>query len=231
MYSNKSIIDLVVLTLLSLLLLFVANLLMGFTLVLMVHSLVFTVLFFALLYGFYDINERWLGKIRAVQTNVEKKENTDKNALMIKPFKVNDIMPTIIAIIFLFTTNIVLNQFITIIDIPKPDHKFEANLPIGVLFILAFLVAPITEEITFRGFINQCFKSNPHTSTFWTYAIPSFLFAMMHFQYPIVIRLYHFAMGLALVKLRVTTNSLTPPIVVHAALNAFAIIMIKSQGG
>ena len=178
---------------------------------------------------FYHLVEKWLTYIISFRNTPDQKNNTIANTLMIKPLTPKHVMPTIAAICVGFSVQFILGFIFTWFNTQKPDHTDLSNLPVGTLIASVVLIAPILEEITFRGFIHRCFKSNPEIPRIWMYVIPSFIFAILHVRYPFALRLYHFILGLILVKLRETTQSLTPPIVVHASINAISLIIITSQ--
>ena len=73
MYLNKSILDLIVLTVLALLLHLSASLFLGIAIGLTYLNVFFIVLIVGLPYWFYVINEKWLRNVQTAQTNVEKK--------------------------------------------------------------------------------------------------------------------------------------------------------------
>ena len=89
-------------------------------------------------------------------------------------------------------------------------------------FIIAVIIAPISEEIIFRGFIGQAFLSK------WPalVAIPisSAIFAISHFQFSVIIPL--FVIGIILGTLSYTQKSIIPGIVLHMINNASAFTIL-----
>jgi membrane protease YdiL (CAAX protease family) len=226
---NQTIIELIPLTVGAVLILVWTLTLLQASLAQCVVNGFYAVIVLALLFCFYYILEKWLSHIIMSKRNIGQQKETVTNTLRINPLKSKDIVPSIKAIFLGFCTQYILGFIYTWFNVAKPDHTDLSNLPISLLIISVVFVAPIIEEITFRGFIHRCFESNPETSRIWIYIIPSFIFAILHVRYPFVLRLYHFILGLILVKLRETTHSLTPPIVVHASINAISLMVITSQ--
>lgn len=96
--------------------------------------------------------------------------------------------------------------------------------PISTMALVAgaVLVAPICEELFFRGFL---FGGLLHRMSFWPAALLSaFLFALAHGDIGSFAVLFIFGMVLAVVRWRV--GSIWPGIVIHAANNATAAVAI-----
>ncbi|MDC7786451.1 CPBP family intramembrane metalloprotease [Rhodoplanes sp. TEM] len=91
----------------------------------------------------------------------------------------------------------------------------------GVLPLLWFalvIVAPIGEELLFRGFVFRgCARSD--TGAMPTIVLTAFVFALLHVQYDWVGILLIFAVGLLLGWLRWRTGSTTLVILLHVLLN------------
>lgn len=96
--------------------------------------------------------------------------------------------------------------------------------PISTLALVAgaVLVAPLSEEVFFRGFL---FGGLLHRMRFWPAALLSaFLFALAHGDVGSFVVLFVFGLVLALVRWRV--GSIWPGIAIHAANNATAAVAI-----
>lgn len=89
-------------------------------------------------------------------------------------------------------------------------------------FTLAFLslviVAPVAEEVIFRGFLLG--KLLKYIPSWIAVGITALLFAVAHGQFNVA--LDTFALGVVLAVLRVKTNSLWPSIVLHMLKNGIA---------
>jgi membrane protease YdiL (CAAX protease family) len=87
-----------------------------------------------------------------------------------------------------------------------------------LLWVALVVVAPVGEELLFRGFVFRgCACSD--TSAPPTIVVSSFLFALLHVQYDWVGMALIFLVGLLLGVLRWRTGSTTLVILLHVALN------------
>ncbi|WP_146618708.1 CPBP family intramembrane glutamic endopeptidase [Rhodoplanes elegans] len=103
----------------------------------------------------------------------------------------------------------------------------------GVLWLLwpaLVLVAPIGEEILFRGFVFRgCARSEK--SAMPTIVLTAFVFALLHVQYDWVGILLIFAVGLLFGWLRWRTGSTTLVILLHVVLNLEGMIETMVMAG
>lgn len=109
---------------------------------------------------------------------------------------------------------------------PNQAQDVGFNDPVGLELFLVFIslvvLAPLAEELLFRGFIFQGLRRRLH---FWPCAIfVSLLFALVHGQ--INVGLDVFALSLVLCWLREQTGSLWPSIILHAAKNGLAFLLL-----
>lgn len=88
--------------------------------------------------------------------------------------------------------------------------------------LLAVVVAPIFEEILFRGLLYPFLKRRWGQTT--AALLVSALFAVVHFHVPAMLPL--FVLGMALVLVYEASDSLTAPITLHAAFNAANLLML-----
>lgn len=102
----------------------------------------------------------------------------------------------------------------------NPDPLFRA-----ILFAQAIIVAPICEELFFRGLLLTALRN--HATLPWAVALSSLLFAAFHFNLPATIPLFAIASGFAVAYLY--SRSLTAAIVMHAAYNLvnFAWVLLR----
>lgn len=89
-------------------------------------------------------------------------------------------------------------------------------------WIGAIVIAPVCEELIFRGYGRECFK--PNDKKIKALLITSFAFALWHYN-PFVMFLA-FIGGLILYLLYLKTDSLIPSILAHSVLNFVALIAI-----
>ena len=139
---------------------------------------------------------------------------------------------------FLFSLGIIIlsDEVDRIIQIffPAPDYiinmdnllKPESPLALFLLFIAVSLLAPIGEELLFRGFFQQFLES------YWkdiTKAVlfTSLFFAIIHMNPFWFIQIY--VLGVLLGYLAWKTNSIFPSLILHSLNNTIAIII--SYGG
>lgn len=98
-----------------------------------------------------------------------------------------------------------------------PDLLTRGNPARLVLDIVAIVVvAPVVEEILFRGFLLHRWAARWGTTT--GVLLSSAVFAILHVEL-----VGHFIFGVAMAALYVRTRSLWVPIAAHAANNAFAL--------
>lgn len=115
---------------------------------------------------------------------------------------------------------LVIQAFITTI----PQEQFFARLVLEtqsfyrllILVVIGVLLAPLGEELLFRGFIYRAIQK--HTSLFWANLLSSILFAALHFDPFRFIPLTLGGMGLAWVY--ESTGSLFSSIAAHGVWNA-----------
>ncbi len=121
------------------------------------------------------------------------------------------------AYILIFIHNLLLLAF----DI-APQGELLAELfeqeNIGILIFTGVILAPVIEEIFFRGFVYSGLLKEYN----WKVAalISSFLFALAHMQ--LVALIPTFLMGLVLTYLYHRSKSIWPGIILHLLVNSFA---------
>jgi membrane protease YdiL (CAAX protease family) len=94
-----------------------------------------------------------------------------------------------------------------------------------ILLLTAVLLAPVFEEVLFRGFLLQGFLLWAPRSRFACMLLTSLLFAVMHTQYvhwETLVALTLFSLLLCYARLR--SNSLALPIFLHTLNNLIAIL-------
>jgi membrane protease YdiL (CAAX protease family)/GNAT superfamily N-acetyltransferase len=99
----------------------------------------------------------------------------------------------------------------------------------ALLFFALVVVAPLAEEILFRGFLLEALRSSG-SSAGLAAGLSSLVFAIIHTQYDLYDAATIFAIGLALASARIRTGSLVPPIAMHALVNAVACVVVSVFG-
>lgn len=99
-----------------------------------------------------------------------------------------------------------------------------------MLVLTVAVVAPIVEEMVFRGFMYGGFERS--LGAFPAVLLTSAVFTVMHFQYNYYELLSIFVLGLVLAWARMKTQSLWTPIVMHAVNNGLALmaVLMTSHG-
>lgn len=98
------------------------------------------------------------------------------------------------------------------------------------LFITMVLVAPVVEELVFRGYLFQAWR-NSFLGLWGTLLATSALFTLIHAgQYPMIILAMLFSFSLLLGLAREKTGSVYVPMAMHAANNLLAFILINWLG-
>jgi membrane protease YdiL (CAAX protease family) len=135
------------------------------------------------------------------------------------------IVAAVVGFVVIIGCNILYSLLIQVFNLPLRTNS-DALLqqakyaPISTIALLAgaVLIAPICEEIFFRGFL---FGGLLHRMSFWPAALLSaFLFGLAHGDIGSFAVLFVFGVVLAFVRWR--TGSIWPGIVIHAANNATA---------
>lgn len=113
------------------------------------------------------------------------------------------------------------------------NQSIIKEIPIWITAILAILVAPISEEILFRGFLRRIFKND------WVFiAISGIIFGAIHCMYAesnLLMYLYvlpYTVMGAGFAKLYTKTNNIFANIVLHFMWNLIVLgsMLILSIG-
>ncbi len=155
------------------------------------------------------------------------KKASPKDALGLRPFRPAMLIPTVLTLsgmmILISELDNLLRHFF------PPPEMFEqtiANLlQGGVAAIIALLViAPLTEELFFRGLVLQGFTQNYGPRRAIVYS--ALLFALIH------LNIYQFvgtfAAGILLGWLRIATGSVWPGVVGHFVNNGALILIMRS---
>jgi uncharacterized protein len=136
-----------------------------------------------------------------------------------------------LALLLIITINFVYVFLMTnVFNITSPSGKIEElvnnrNISSTMLLVVVSIIAPVCEEVFFRGFLFQGIKKT--WGVFAGILVSSVLFAAAHLD------LYNFlplfAIGWVLTYIFHKTKSLIPVIFLHAAYNLIMIIVLFSQ--
>ncbi len=99
-------------------------------------------------------------------------------------------------------------------------------VPYWFLFVFAGILAPLTEELIFRGFVLPSVMKN--MGYMWGVVISSAIFALSHMVFEPVTLLIMFLMGCLLSVLYIRTKSLWPGIIFHGINNTTGIFLAVS---
>ena len=104
----------------------------------------------------------------------------------------------------------------------------EENWQVMIGFVVIAMIAPIVEEMFFRGFMLPTLVKN--LNVFWGSVLTAAIFALIHFELQIVIPI--FILGLILNGLFLKSRSLWPGIGFHVLNNvlAFSVEWAMLQG-
>lgn len=123
-------------------------------------------------------------------------------------------------LVFLFALLFVIgliSYFLGINDNLKVAQKIEP-IPIFQLILFAAILAPISEEFLFRGYLLNRFGILPST----------LVFSLLHFGYGSVSEILGtFVIGLFLAFLTQKSKSISPGILIHMIYNFVAIIVMR----
>lgn len=133
--------------------------------------------------------------------------------LLLGIFAVNNLYSYVISVLHL---NIQTNDQVLL------AHSKEAPLTTYATLIAAVVVAPICEEIFFRGFVFAGLRRS--MPVWWAIILSALIFATTHADPGSFVVL--FVIGLALAFLRWRTNSIWPGIALHALNNGAAALLI-----
>lgn len=138
-------------------------------------------------------------------------------------FSVRGLNPVVLvwAFVFVVAVGVVLDPLISMF--PKPPTE---QLGRGLWTVMALVVfAPVLEELLCRGVVLGAIRSRYGVVAAWLGS--SLFFAILHFQPALVVNA--FAMGLILGYIYLATESLWAAMILHAANNAAAYVLMVSK--
>ena len=114
----------------------------------------------------------------------------------------------------------IFNQFGHTTNVMETDDMAVTTIGKVVMILYTCIIAPITEEIFFRGFLLKTFgKANQRFAVFFT----ALMFGLAHKNIPQFI--LTFLLGIFLAHITLKHGSLIPAILVHFFLNTFSTVM------
>jgi membrane protease YdiL (CAAX protease family) len=120
------------------------------------------------------------------------------------------------------TITAIAMSFLTFIDYDQAQDTGFTNMSARAEYILAFImlviIAPIAEELLFRGYLFG--KLQKYAPLWISILITSLLFALVHFAWNVGLDV--FALSIVLCLLRVVSKSLWPCIMLHMLKNGVA---------
>lgn len=129
--------------------------------------------------------------------------------------------------VYLVVSTMLSNIFAAIFSIDLLEHQDIGytdpnSYELALIFVALVVLAPLVEEILFRGFLFTAFR---RTFGFWLGAVGvSLLFAVAHGQANVGIDV--FVLSMFLCYLREKTDSLWPAVALHALKNLVAFIVL-----
>jgi len=99
----------------------------------------------------------------------------------------------------------------------------EKMIPNWVLIVFAGLIAPVTEEVIFRGYLLPSVMK--HLGYVWGVVISSVIFAMVHMVFEPMTLLIMFLLGCMLSVMYIRTKSLWPGIIFHSINNTVGTVL------
>lgn len=135
----------------------------------------------------------------------------------------------------LILTAIGLGMLLQLIGMEKrPEFMLNLEYPTllhkVLLLIAVVIIAPLIEELIFRGFLHKRFAGTflgIHGAIF----ITAFIWAIIHIQYEAVYVFVIFFMGIIFGYARVITSSLYIPMMMHGVMNFWSIMGLFYQKG
>ncbi len=119
-----------------------------------------------------------------------------------------------------FVSSILLEGFAPQENVRKLQSGNYSN--IGIIILTACIIAPITEELIFRGMIYPLLKKE--IGVFWGCAISSLVFSIIHYNVLSFAVLFVFSCCLTYIYEK--HNTLLVPIICHSTFNGIMIILI-----
>jgi len=123
-------------------------------------------------------------------------------------------------------------KFLGVAETPSfmQNIEYPTASSIWLLVFSVMFMAPLIEEVIFRGFLLKGF-SNSFMGTSGAIVITSLLWAMLHLQYSIEYMFVIFVIGLVFGYAKVKTHSLFVPMTMHMIMNGLAAVGLFIEKG
>ena len=118
------------------------------------------------------------------------------------------------------------NSLNMLIERPVPEFlvdTYNTSVYPALLWIALIIFAPVFEEIFFRGFLFEGFRQSRIGIT-GAISLTALFWALLHFQYGIYEIATIFFLGIVLGIVRLKTDSLWSPLIMHAFANLIAML-------
>jgi hypothetical protein len=146
--------------------------------------------------------------------------------LGLKPFGWKSLLVIVLATAaFLALSTLVFNSFDIEQETGLLNDAYATSVWPALFWISVVVFAPLFEEALFRGFIYEGFRRSP-AGAVGAIILTSIGWAILHFYYAPFEMGTIFFLGLVLGFVRYKTNSLWPPILMHAFNNAAATFVL-----
>ena len=152
----------------------------------------------------------------------------------IKPIPLNSIFPIVILSLGTIILSDEIDRLISIV-FPVPDYieklvefvQFDTPLYALILILATVIIAPFSEEILFRGFLQKFLEKHWQDVT-KAVLVTSLFFAAVHMNPGWIIQIY--LLGIILGYLAWRTGSIFPGLILHALNNGLALGLQNYQG-
>ncbi|SVC67260.1 uncharacterized protein METZ01_LOCUS320114, partial [marine metagenome] len=213
----------------------IASLFIGFSVVALVLS-VSTALFPETDSRLLTILSIFIGQgiiVLPVFTIIYLKNESFTQSFRLKPIPLNSIFSIVVLSLGTIILSDEIDRLIGMV-LPKPDYieklaeLFQFDTPLYALLLIfaTVLIAPVSEEILFRGFLQQ-FLENHWKDVTKAVLITSLFFAAIHMNPGWLIQIY--LLGIILGYLAWKTGSVFPGLILHSLNNGMALIMQNVQ--
>ena len=213
----------------------IASLFIGFSVVALVLS-VSTALFPETDSRLLTILSIFIGQgiiVLPVFTIIYLKNESFTQTFRLKPIPLNSVFPIVVLSLGTIILSDEIDRLIGMV-LPRPDYieklaelfRFDTPLYALLLVFATVLIAPFSEEILFRGFLQQ-FLENHWKDVTKAVLITSLFFAAIHMNPGWIIQIY--LLGIILGYLAWKTGSVFPGLILHSLNNGMALIMQNVQ--
>jgi membrane protease YdiL (CAAX protease family) len=168
-----------------------------------------------------------------VFTIIYLKNESFTQSFRLKPIPLNSVFPIVVLSLGTIILSDEIDRLIGMV-LPRPDYieklaelfRFDTPLYALLLIFATVLIAPFSEEILFRGFLQQ-FLENHWKDVTKAVLITSLFFAAIHMNPGWIIQIY--LLGIILGYLAWKTGSVFPGLILHSLNNGMALIMQNVQ--